>query len=145
MDKFLEKLETEVRRQGKSQAILSSTSTAMAISHQPAAPSGPKKKGKRPFCSGGVHNPETSHTKDDCHQVHPEKAITYHQATARENPQAHLRTEADLSDTIILDSGAWRWHGRYLSDFHETCFKVLVLKENQYVISSYHQVPLGLE
>jgi hypothetical protein len=34
---------------------------------------------------------------------------------------------------------------RYLTDFHGTCFKFFVIKQNKYATLSSHQVPLGLE
>jgi transposase InsO family protein len=123
MDKFMEELETEVRRQCESQAIITSTSTAMAVSQQPAVPSTQKKKGRKPYCSGGVHNPETSHSEENCHQIHPEKAIAYHQAaidrvTGKSNPRANLGTKSSLQDGIILDSGVSSHFLKHRSYFH---------------------------
>lgn len=67
---------------------------------------------QRPFCENGVHNPNTTHTPDQCHQLHPKLAIAYLQAalTRIQNKtnagKANLSFEKANPNLIILDSGA---------------------------------------
>ncbi|KNZ52546.1 hypothetical protein VP01_352g1 [Puccinia sorghi] len=66
------------------------TSTASALAFQnvsqtsssgiSTSPSGQKHQSHRPVCSNGTHNPATAHSKDDCHQLHPDKSVAYFKA-----------------------------------------------------------------
>ncbi|KNE87431.1 hypothetical protein PSTG_19184, partial [Puccinia striiformis f. sp. tritici PST-78] len=95
MTTFLTNLETELRRQKEVQAQANTTASALATTQNPRSNYHPapttqshgsnntnsnRGRGRRPFCQNGVHNPETNHSEENCHQAHPEKALAYHQA-----------------------------------------------------------------
>ncbi|KAI7958287.1 hypothetical protein MJO29_006504 [Puccinia striiformis f. sp. tritici] len=128
MTPFLSELEQEIKRSADP-----STSPALAMAAQRvneanrnsyhsrtnASPSssGQKPKNFRRICENGVHNPATSHSAENCHQLHPDRAIAYHQAALDRitstgvNPKAGLSALRGITDAIVLDSGA---SGHYL-------------------------------
>ncbi|KAI7943896.1 hypothetical protein MJO28_011424 [Puccinia striiformis f. sp. tritici] len=128
MTAFLSDLEQEIKRS----ADQSSSSPALAMAAQrandsnrnnyPARFNGPTTSGQKPknsrrICENGVHNPATSHTPEHCYQLHPDRAIAYHQAaleriaSAGVNPKAGLSALRGITDAIVLNSGA---SGHYL-------------------------------
>jgi hypothetical protein len=125
MSKFLTELETELRRQQESSAQLAATNAATALavqranySNSPASgEKAPSEKKRRPFCANGVHNPEcTGHSKADCNQLNPARALAWHQAeinrlNASAGNKALLSVNAGVADSIVFDSGA---SGHYL-------------------------------
>jgi len=128
MTTFLKDLELELRRQQDTANQLSATATALAVQQAPrnsqhtqgTSSSNQKRQTRRPVCSNGTHNPATAHSEDDCHQLHPEKAIAYFKAAIdRVNnsaaKRALLSANSGVSDEIVLDSGA---SGHYLKHRH---------------------------
>ncbi|KAI7965543.1 hypothetical protein MJO29_001291 [Puccinia striiformis f. sp. tritici] len=132
MTTFLTNLETELRRQKEVQAQANTTASALATTQNPRSNYHPapttqshgsnntnsnRGRGRRPFCQNGVHNPETNHSEENCHQAHPEKALAYHQAAidrvkgASSSNRALLSVNSGVSDAIVFDSGA---SGHYL-------------------------------
>jgi hypothetical protein len=117
MSEFLWELKTKLRQQQESITQLSAAASALAVQRQTP----PVEKVKRKhhlFCSNGTHNPEcTGHTPAECHQLHPAKAIAYHQIlinkanAALANNKALLSVNSGVADAIVLDSGA---SGHYL-------------------------------
>lgn len=116
---FLKDLETKLRRQQESSAQMVTTASALAVNHQysnSSSDSNKKYKNRRAFCSNGVHNSETSHSEENCYQLHPEKAVAFHQAAInRVNgtsaKRALLSVNTGVANAIVLDSGA---SGHYL-------------------------------
>lgn len=114
-------LETELRRQDK----LTSSNTALLVKAPIGSGSGPNHKGtrkpqQRAFCSNGKHNPLTTHSEAECHQLHPERAIAYYQSIMEkqnnrkeESHCGHCLSSGLLSNSVILDSRA---SGHYLKD-----------------------------
>lgn len=133
---FLQHLEVELRRQDEAAIQLAASSKALAVAQSlggdTSSTSNSKKKGRRPYCSNQTHNPEASHSVEDCWQLHPEKAIAFHKAAmdrfiARTGPRASLSLEFNLHDTIILDSGAsshFLKHKAYFSSLSSTTSSV---------------------
>ncbi|EHS63375.1 uncharacterized protein PGTG_21550 [Puccinia graminis f. sp. tritici CRL 75-36-700-3] len=118
MSTFLSELERELLRQAEPTA----TANALAVTKNQVKSNQPKQgnngqRRKRRVCENGVHNPETSHSAENCHQLHPELAIAYHQAAldringAGINPKSGLSVNRAVTDAIVLDSGA---SGHYL-------------------------------
>jgi hypothetical protein len=112
MFKFLWELKTELRQQQESIAQLTPAASALAIQCQPNPVKKVKKK-HRPFCYNGTHNPEcTGHTPTECHQLHPAKAIAYHQGLVDKanaslaNKKALLSINSGVAYAIVLNSGA---------------------------------------
>jgi transposase InsO family protein len=121
MSKFLTELETELRRQQESTAQLAATALAVQQATNSSAPTSgekaPGEKKRRPFCSNGVHNPEcTGHSKAECNQLNPARALAWHQAEidklqAASGNKALLSVNSGVADSIVFDSGA---SGHYL-------------------------------
>jgi transposase InsO family protein len=133
LSSFLKDLESEIRRQAEASSIAITTpsATALAVSQpnntsipqsnnthssQPTQTKSNNSKKNRVRCENGVHNPAATHSEDDCHSVHPEKAVAYFQAAmdranARVAKKAMLSVNSGVADSIILDSGAT---GHYL-------------------------------
>ncbi|KNZ50012.1 hypothetical protein VP01_4640g1 [Puccinia sorghi] len=65
--------------------------------------SGQKRQSLRPVCSNGTHNPTTAHTKDNCHQLNPDKAVAYFKA-AIDNVNSSTAKHALLSANNVLKS-----------------------------------------
>ncbi|KAI7947245.1 hypothetical protein MJO28_009153 [Puccinia striiformis f. sp. tritici] len=125
---FLSDLELEIKRSVEPLATASAVAMTVQRANEVArqynssrsntpASSGQRPKNPRRICENGVHNPATSHTAENCHQLHPERAIAYHQAaldrlnTTGVNPKAGLSVLRGICDAIVLDSGA---SGHYL-------------------------------
>lgn len=118
---LLADLEMVLRRQEKT----ASNNAALLVKHSTQSTLGSnnsdsQKPRRRPFCFDGKHNPLTSHTEDQCHQLHPERAIAYYQGLIEKQHQnkdsghrAHCLTATLLPNSVILDSGA---SGHYLKD-----------------------------
>ncbi|PLW41870.1 hypothetical protein PCASD_05550 [Puccinia coronata f. sp. avenae] len=142
-DDFLTELEVELRRQAKAQLQQASAARALAVSRLPAsqaptpfpaptpasvpppAASSNKRQGWRPPpCANGVHDPTcTTHTKENCWHLYPHKEMEHYQKAidrvkSRSNPTASLGVSTDLSDTIILDSGASGHFLKHKAYFH---------------------------
>jgi hypothetical protein len=133
MTHFLTDLETEVQHQHESATQLITAATALAVSRQAqqpsslssSAPKPPVKKHPSQFCQNG-HNPEaTGHTIENCHQIHPEKAVEYHKGViaklkAQGFNQALLSVNSKIANTIVLDTGAsghYLKHKEYVTSF----------------------------
>ncbi|PLW13868.1 hypothetical protein PCASD_19703 [Puccinia coronata f. sp. avenae] len=142
-DDFLTELKVELRRQAKAQLQQASAARALAVSRLPAsqaptpfpaptpasvpppAASSNKRRGWRPPpCANGVHDPTcTTHTKENCWHLYPHKEMEHYQKAidrvkSRSNPTASLGVSTDLSDTIILDSGASGHFLKHKAYFH---------------------------
>jgi hypothetical protein len=125
MTSFLNDLERELCCQQEAATMtVPAPATTLAVSQQPTPPQQPAKSAtlsccKGPRCENGVPNPAvTSHTKDRCHSVHPELAITHFQAALDQAKacmakRAILSAQSGISDSIILNSGAT---GHYLKN-----------------------------
>jgi hypothetical protein len=130
MSSFLKDLKNKLRRQqeAENKAVPSSFTapTALAVSQtQPQNSSQSKSNARknRPRCENGTHNPSvTSHSEENCHVAHPDKAVAYYQA-AMDRASAHLGNKAMLSaysgiaDAIILDRGATAHYLKHWSYF----------------------------
>ncbi|KAI7946129.1 hypothetical protein MJO29_012517 [Puccinia striiformis f. sp. tritici] len=116
MNHFLGDLELEIKRQSESNGSISSAALTVSSRNQTQRSNqtsgSNRSKFTRRICTNGVHNPETSHTADQCYQLHPDRAIAYHQAALDRinsgsiNPKSGLSVNPGLSDAIVLDSGA---------------------------------------
>ncbi|KAI7958132.1 hypothetical protein MJO29_006349 [Puccinia striiformis f. sp. tritici] len=128
MTPFLSDLERELQRLAK--PVISASALAVAsqqqnqnyrsgqATHSPQNNNpGHQSRRTRRICENGVHNPATSHSAENCHQLHPERAVAYHQAaldrinSSGVNPKAGLSALRGVTDAIVLDSGA---SGHYL-------------------------------
>ncbi|POW15070.1 hypothetical protein PSHT_07190 [Puccinia striiformis] len=148
MTKFLSDLETELRRKLEAQSQSISSAAALAVYPSNQRNSNPKStapnqgssnfnnpnrgSNRRPTCQNGVHNPATTHSEENCHQAHPEKALAYHQAAidrmkANSSNRALLSVNSGISDAIVLDSGAsghYLKHREYFTSFSPTSLSV---------------------
>lgn len=111
MDTFLSDLELKIQQQ--SESIKTTQAPALNVScTQPSNSSWNKNQKQRTFCKNGSHNPNTSHSTNKFHQIHPKLAIAHHQAAlsqitnkiqpGKEN-LSHCETSPNL---VILESGA---------------------------------------
>ncbi|POV96246.1 hypothetical protein PSTT_15748, partial [Puccinia striiformis] len=91
MTPFLSDLERELQR--LAEPVISASALAVAsqqqnqnyrsgqATHSPQNNNpGHQSRRTRRICENGVHNPATSHSAENCHQLHPERAVAYHQA-----------------------------------------------------------------
>lgn len=88
LQSLLADLETELRRQEKSSTM---NAALLARNSNPSTSatnySDNRKPKRQPFCSDGKHNPLTAHSEEQCHQLHPEKAIAYYQSVMEKRTQ----------------------------------------------------------
>lgn len=116
MDTFLSNLELEIQQQSKSTKV--TQASAFNVSCQSSSnPFQNKNQKQQNVCKKGVHNPNTLHTPDQCHQLHPKLAIAYHQAALSRIQNETQPSKANLSlnnvnpELVILHSRA---SGHYL-------------------------------
>lgn len=118
---LLANLKTELTRQDKSvslnSALLVKAPIDLGTGHSREDNHKPK---RRTFCSNGKHNPLTTHSEADCHQLHPERTIAYYQSLLEKQGQgrsevhrSHYLLTTLVPNMVILDSGA---SGHYLKD-----------------------------
>lgn len=122
LDSFLSDLEMEIKRQFENHST--QHPTAMMVTNRPNKTRNPNSN--RPVCSDGVHNPATSHSAENCNQLHPERHIAYLESslarlrgkTSSNTPgRAGSLSNRNLSDRIIFDSGASAHYLKHKLDF----------------------------